>query len=77
MNKFFFLTIMLLMVAAPNYTTSQNIGQKPRQNDSLIVAAKSEQRVMCDTLSMVEPTIITTIANMAGGVLTGNGWKPK
>ena len=50
MNKFFFLTIMLLMVAAPNYTTSQNIGQKPRQNDSLIVAAKSEQCIMGDTL---------------------------
>lgn len=65
------------MVAAPNYTTSQD-RQKSSQFDSIIVAYyKNKYKYKPDTSKHIEPSLFVGLANFMGEKITRNGAKPK
>jgi len=77
MQKFLLLAVLLFMVAAPNYTTSQD-RQKSSQIDSIVVANyKNKYKYKSDTIRHIEPSLFVGLANFMGEKITRNGAKPK
>lgn len=63
------------MVAAPNYTTSQD-RQKSSQIDSIIIAYYLHKHKV-DTINNIKSSFFVDVANAIGEKITRNGAKPK